>query len=115
MDRKKVLMLAKKRSEFFRQNFVAWLHNNFDIFERFCREAEAIAARGRRHYSARTIGEFLRHETSLRDDSEWKINDHVWPDLARLYMFLYPHRKDFFEFRMTGYRFREVAGRRRAA
>jgi hypothetical protein len=85
----------------FRDDFPEWIEDNFTIWERFEREAHAIYNGGRRHYSARTIGEFLRHETALRSasDGEWKLNDHRWPDLARLYLMLFPERDGFFELR----------------
>lgn len=85
----------------FREDFPAWLEKNLAIWERFEREANAVYAAGRHHYSARTIGEFLRHETALaaQDDGEWKLNDHRWPDLARAYLMLYPERDGFFELR----------------
>lgn len=52
------------------------------------------------HYSARTIGEYLRHHTAMRDSgSEFKVNDHAWPELARLYMLSHPERDGFFELR----------------
>lgn len=52
------------------------------------------------HYSARTIVEYLRHHSAANDDSsDFKINDHHAPVLARLWTFLYPERAGFFELR----------------
>lgn len=52
------------------------------------------------HYSARTIGEVIRHHTNLVDaTSEFKVNDWLWPDFGRLYMLVYPDRCGFFETR----------------
>jgi len=65
----------------------------YPIWKAFEREANAVWRNGRRHYSARTIGEYLRHETALREDGEWKITD-----MARLYGLMYPER-GLFEFR----------------
>jgi hypothetical protein len=71
----------------FRDDFMAWLKDNFHVWDRFKREADWIRSRGRKHYSARTILEVLRHESSLADtDAEFKLNNDNVPDLARLYM-----------------------------
>lgn len=92
---------ARGQSWRFRCDFIDWLESNWNIWERFESESNRIYGRGRRHYSARTIGEYLRHETALqaKDDGEWKLNDHRWPDLARLYLMVYPERDGFFELR----------------
>jgi hypothetical protein len=71
----------------YRAGFDAWLRNNFDIFKRFAIEAEKVRS-SRRHYSARTIIEYIRHETTLRENDVFKINNNVAPDCARLYMAL---------------------------
>lgn len=86
----------------FRRDFKDWLEANWHVWQAFEREANKIWGRGRTHYSARTIGEYLRHESALRqekDETPWKLNDHAWPDLARLYMQFYPLRAEFFELR----------------
>lgn len=85
----------------FRGDFPSWLGENYPVWERFEREANAIYEAGHRHYSARTIGEVLRHHSALRaqNDGEYKLNDHRWPDLARLYLLMYPERQGFFELR----------------
>lgn len=88
----------------FRREFGEWLDKNFAVWEAFEREANSIWDRGRRHYSARTIGEYLRHESALREQPnqhQFKLNDHYWPDLARLYMMLNPERDGFFERRVN--------------
>ncbi len=88
----------------YRREFNEWLEANWHVWLAFEREANRIWDRGRRHYSARTIGEYLRHESALRqveDETPWKLNDHAWPDLARLYMAMYPLRAEFFELRGT--------------
>jgi hypothetical protein len=92
------IALANRAS--FRPGFLAWLAENAHVWLAFKREADRIWDRGRRHYSARTIGEVLRHESVLADNSiEWKLNDHCWPDLARLYLLVNPQRSNFFELR----------------
>lgn len=85
---------------YFRPDFMAWLSANYPVWLAFEREADTVWGRGRRHYSARTIGEYLRHESALREEvnqNGWKLNDHYWPDLARLYMLMQPDRAGFFE------------------
>lgn len=84
----------------FRPDFPAWLEANLSLWERFEDQANAVYGRGRRHYSARTIIEWMRHETSAREiDGEFKINGNFVPDLARLYGLMYPERAGFFEMR----------------
>lgn len=93
--------LAQANAGAFRPGFIAWLGDNLHVWIAFKREADRIWNRGRRHYSARTIIHYLRHETALQsnDDDDWKINNNVSPDLARLYLLLHPDRTDFFELR----------------
>lgn len=83
----------------FRPDFAEYLRENWHVWLRFRDEADKVRARGRAHYSARTIGEVLRHESALSDDSPWKLNDHVWPDMARLYLIVTPAAAGFFELR----------------
>lgn len=101
--RRMAFMLVVSRQDSFRKDFMYWLSRNWHVWLAFEREANKVWESGRRHYSARTIGEFLRHQTAVRerDGEGWKINDHYWPDLARLYMLMYPDRLGFFE-RRTG-------------
>lgn len=100
-SRRRVLRFAEARSHSFRSDFIAWLAENMVVWERFEREADAVYETGRKRYSARTIGEFLRHETALasKGDGEWKLNDKRWPDLARLWLLLNPEKSSFFELR----------------
>lgn len=85
----------------FTTGFLAWLADNRPIWDRFEMEATKLWNRGRKHYSARTIIEFLRHETALFEkDCTFRINNNIAPDLARLYRLRYPDRADFFETRV---------------
>lgn len=95
-----VLMMICTHADWFRSNDLDWVTKNFHIWEAFEHQANRIWDRGRRHYSARTIVEVLRHESALREtesEAGWKINDHHTPSLARLYMFMHPDRGGFFE------------------
>lgn len=91
-------LVAKDGGNKFKAGFFYWLRDNFGIWKRFVQEADKVRAAGRDHYSARTIGEYIRHETALREAGEVKINNNAFPDCARLYMHM---RKceGFFELR----------------
>lgn len=85
----------------YRDDFADWLLENQHIWQAFALKADAIWNRGRRHYSARTIVEVLRHESNLAEvGGEWKINGNYVPDLARLYMDTFPDRAGLFEVRL---------------
>ncbi len=74
--------------------------NNIELFKRFCSEAHRLVDRGRTHYSARTITEYLRHHSFFEDnDSNFKINDHIIPKLSRVSMALFPALNGLFELR----------------
>lgn len=85
----------------FLPGFAAWLCQNWHVWLAFAREANKVWDRGRKHYSARTIIEVLRHESALSDAGvEYKLNDHNTPDLARLYRLTFPERAGLFETRV---------------
>lgn len=87
----------------FKPWFAGWLITNFHIWEAFRRQADFIA-RLRKHYSARTIIENIRHQSVLAEkDGAFKINNNVAPQFARLYVRL-TGNKEFFE-----RRYREAA------
>lgn len=97
-------VLVGAHPEHFRKDFADWLSKNAQIWDAFESQANLIWDRGRRRYSARTIGEYLRHESALREapnENGWKLNDHAWPSCARLYMLVYPERAGFFELRVS--------------
>ena len=95
-------MVVKQTPWHFRQDFPRWLSENWSIWKRFESEAHKVYAMGRKHYSARTLIEFLRHETMVREaDGEFKLNNNAAPDLARLYVTLYPERTGFFDIRVS--------------
>lgn len=100
IDRKAEIVAMVLKSDQYRESFIGWLQDNWSVWLRFEFEANKLRERGRRHYSARTIGEYIRHSTSLREkEPTFKVNDHVWPDCARLYMELHPAAAGFFETR----------------
>lgn len=88
------------KPDLFRPGFGPWLTENWTLYLAFEREAELVARRGRRHYSANTIIEYLRHETTLRDlADDFKFNDRWTSSIARLYPLMNPGRGELFEYR----------------
>lgn len=84
----------------FREDFGPWLLNNWSIWKFFERRANRLWDVGVRRAGARTIGETFRYITMLREPGGGhKVNDHRWPDCARLWMVLNPKRRGFFEIR----------------
>jgi hypothetical protein len=83
-------------------DFYKWICENFAIYLQFERESDKLRASGRDHYSHRTIWEYLRHETNLREvGSEFKMNDHFTKSCAILYLRMRPEAKQFFSFRFV--------------
>ena len=101
--------LVREHGDTFLPEFPAWLALNRHVWDAFVREADTVWARGRRRYSARTILEYLRHESALAEvGGDWKLNNNVQGDLSRLYLLLHPERAGLFETRL-------MPGSRRAA
>lgn len=100
-DRKpEILLTIGLAQDKYKPGFAEWVSENWGIWQRFEFEADKVRERGRRHYSARTIGEYIRHSTALKEKGgAFKVNDHIWPDLARLYLTLHPGAAGFFELR----------------
>ena len=66
---------------------IEWRTANYPLWLSFYTEAERVRSTGRKHYSARTIAEVLRHNAAVRgDDPHFKINNNVIPLMARMYM-----------------------------
>lgn len=82
-------------------NFDEWIKSNNHVWEAFEKQALLVIERGYKHYSARTIVEFLRHHTAITEVGEWKLNDHATPYLARKFMKTYPQHQGLFELRGT--------------
>ena len=93
-------LFVVSRPELFRDDFAEWLGDNWSVWSAFEIESNKVWDSGRHHYSARTIGEFLRHQTMVCEArGEFKVNNNRFPDMARLYALYYPGRDGFFEFR----------------
>ena len=104
-------VILQANVDHFRKDFHEWLEKNWAIWEAFEAQADRTWNRGRRHYSARTIIEWIRHETSMREspnENGFKINDHYTPDLARLWVLIHPDRDGFFERRVSPLSMRSV-------
>lgn len=85
--------------------FPQWLAANGHIWRAFEYQANRVWDRGRRHYSARTLIEVLRHESMLAEvGGMFKINNAAAPNLARLYAELHPDRACLFETRQNAKR-----------
>lgn len=83
----------------FRPDFKPWLTENYQVYVEFERRALQVAQH-RQHYSARTIAEVIRHETTIGQlGGEFKVNNNQVPDMARLFAMMNPERADLFEFR----------------
>ncbi len=96
-----LVALVREHADTFRPGFALWLRDNRHVWLAFEHEADRVWTRGRRHYSARTLVEYLRHETALADNgADFKINGNVVPDLARLYRLTHPARAGLFETRL---------------
>lgn len=94
--------LIREHADTFRPGFAVWLRENRNVWQAFEAEANKVWARGRRHWSARTILEYLRHETAISDSGiEFRLNNNAQGDLARLYLLVHPDRAGFFETRVA--------------
>lgn len=97
------IQVARDHSEKFPDDFLQWLPDNLHVFQAFAEEAQKIIARGYTHYSARTICEFLRHHTAVKEKSDdgLKLNNNHPPYLGRLFDLVYPKDAGLFEYRVT--------------
>lgn len=95
-----VLTFVSQHPNLFPTTGLSWLQANWHVVQAFEREALAVIAAGRTHYSARTIVENLVHQSVVRErEGVFKIGNHHAPDLARVFVVLHPEWVDFFEYR----------------
>lgn len=79
----------------FRDGFDNWLWDNVAIQRAFEKEALAVVAAGRTHYSPYTIIEYIRHWTLLSDaNSGFKIDQNWGSSMARLFVHKHPQHAD---------------------
>lgn len=82
--------------------FLQWLPENMHIWVAFEKQVLTVIARGFKHYSSRTILEFLRHHSAVSEvGGEWKINNNIQPYLPRLFDLVHPTKAGLFEYRVT--------------
>lgn len=67
-----------------------YVYENMHIFRQFLQYAVRMRNTGRDHYGAKTIIEVVRYHSNLEDSSEFKINNNVCPEFARLAMLMFP-------------------------
>lgn len=92
-------LLVNKNPDLFRPDFYNWLKDNIHIYEEFEKRALRVA-QFRKHYSARTIIETMRHDTAIRElKGNWKLNNNYTPCQARLFSLMHTEHKELFEFR----------------
>lgn len=83
------------------QEFMLFVYENPGLWKRFEAEANKAWNRGFRHYSSKTIVEYIRHETALYERTgDFKINNNWTPHLARYYQELHPDKACLFETRV---------------
>jgi len=94
-----VLKFIDDNSSFFKKPS-EWFDKNWHIVEAFENTALKIIARGRTHYSARTIVEVLVHESIVSEkEGKFKIGNDNAPDLARVFVVIHPDKLNFWEYR----------------
>ncbi|HEY8355028.1 MAG TPA: hypothetical protein VIK69_08445 [Methylophilaceae bacterium] len=101
--RSAIIAVVSRNVEQFRPQFLGFIGSDegMVIYTAFEEQALRVANSGRKHYSARTIAEYIRHQTALRQEGEFKINNVVIPDMARLFALRFPRHSGLFEFRAT--------------
>jgi hypothetical protein len=96
------LMVVENNRSQLSAEFCEWMGENRHIWQAFVANTDRIIARGFTHYSARTIVEYIRHETALHQNGgDHKLNNNITPYLSRLYDLCYPAKAGLFEYRVT--------------
>lgn len=98
------LNIVDANKSMFTEEFAEWVGQNLHVFAAFVEQARYVKKVMRRdHYSARTIGEWLRHNSAIKEKGNgWKLNNNWFPALARLSMLAYPDLAGLFETREQG-------------
>lgn len=100
-DRPFPMNLVDKNRHLFTDAFCEWIGDNLHVFAAFSREAIKVKGIGFDHYAARTICEWIRHNTAVRSrKDDFKINNNHIPYLARLFDLAYPKYAGLFEYRV---------------
>lgn len=78
--------------------FIDYIQNNLNVWLEFEKMALNLIDKGHDHYSARTIVHVLRYQTHVGEfKSKYKINDHVSPMFARIFILIHPEHEGFFK------------------
>lgn len=94
------IVLVANHPTIFPVRFAQYLPSNLHVYLSFEHNALMVVSRGFKHYSARTIVEFMRHHTALAESGTvWKLNNLHIPYLARLFTLRYPQHATLFDFR----------------
>lgn len=94
------IVLVANNPGVFPVRFAQYLPSNLHVYDSFEHNALMVVSRGFKHYSARTIVEFMRHHTALAESGTvWKLNNLHIPYLARLFTLRYPQHAGLFDFR----------------
>jgi len=95
-----VITLVMEHKEKFTPWFNQHIADNVHVFDAALREVVRLKNEGVDHYSMRTIVEYLRHHSIVvAKDKDFKINNLLAPDMARLMMFMFKELEGFFELR----------------
>ena len=89
----RLLRLAHKHRAVFTDEFLEWLFLNEHMYALFEVMADRLWNSGRRHYSARTIGEKMRFDIDVESYGDnYKLRNAFTGDLGRLYVLKHPTR-----------------------
>jgi hypothetical protein len=95
--------MVAKNHEYFPPQFADWVEDNHHIVRTFVAESLRVIERGRDHYGAHVIVQWIRHDTAMRVNghSEFKISNNVFPYLARIFALAMPDRDYLFDYHRT--------------
>ena len=94
--------IARANADTFSVEFLDWLPDNLHVWRAFERETFSVIKRGFKHYSSRTILEFMRHHTAIHEAApSYKLNNNLQPYLPRLFDIAHPDHAGLFEYRVT--------------
>jgi uncharacterized protein YbaR (Trm112 family) len=99
-EREKALKITYERQDIFDSGFAKWLEDNWKIYKAF--EEIALRATGyHKNFGAMAIVNYLRWQTMYSESAKenYKIQNGIQPDLARLFMILNPKHNGFFRLR----------------
>lgn len=93
--------IIEAHKHLFTDQFTAWLKGNLHVFAEFAEQAKYVKNVMRRdHYSIRTIGEWVRHNSEIREKGNgYKLNNNSFAPISRLLMLAYPELDGLFETR----------------